>query len=216
MNDETGDRPSANPTLTRVPTGIPGLDAILKGGLFGGGIYMILARPGSGKTILGNQICFHHVATGGRALVVTLLTESHARMIARLGTLAFFDLSCVGTSMSYVTGYQDLEKGKLKGLLGLLRKTVREHKATLLMIDGLVTAGLMADSELESKKFIHELQVFVELIGCTTLLLTGAPTPTTNIRSAPWSRGSSSFAPTLWGWNRRAPSRSRNFGVATF
>ena len=31
----------------------------------------------------------------------------------------------------------------------------------------------MAESELETKKFIHELQAFVELVGCTTLLLTG-------------------------------------------
>jgi circadian clock protein KaiC len=31
----------------------------------------------------------------------------------------------------------------------------------------------MSESELEIKKFIHELQVYAELVGCTTLLLTG-------------------------------------------
>jgi circadian clock protein KaiC len=50
----------------RVPTGIPGLDAILRGGFFRGRIYMILAPPGVGKTILGNQIGFRHVASGGQ------------------------------------------------------------------------------------------------------------------------------------------------------
>ena len=55
-----------------------------------------------------------------------------------------------------------------------MRSLVREHKATLLVIDGLVTAGTMARDDIELKKFIHELQVFVELVDCTTVLLTGA------------------------------------------
>ena len=73
-------------TLERIPSGVPGLDAILRGGFFRGGVYLVVAPPGSGKTILGNQICFRHVAAGGRALFVTLLTESHARVITTLQT----------------------------------------------------------------------------------------------------------------------------------
>ena len=74
-------------TLERVPTGIPGFDTILQGGFFRGGVYMVLGRPGAGKTILGNQICFGHVAKGGRAIFLTLLTESHGRLIAQMSTL---------------------------------------------------------------------------------------------------------------------------------
>ncbi len=74
-----------------MPTGVPGLDLILRGGLFRGGVYMLLAPPGSGKTILGNQIAFHHVASGGRVVYVTLLTESHARLFASIQHFAFFD-----------------------------------------------------------------------------------------------------------------------------
>jgi circadian clock protein KaiC len=172
MNDTPDDSASANP-LERVPTGVPGLDVVMQGGFFRGGVYMFLARPGAGKTILGNQICFRHVAAGGRALIVTLLTESHSRLIAQLQNFSFYEPTCVGSTLSYVAGYQVLEKDKLKGLLVLLRTIVREHRATLLLIDGLVTVGSLADSELETKKFIHELQVFAELVGCTTLLLTG-------------------------------------------
>jgi circadian clock protein KaiC len=169
---EHGD--STSSVLTRVPSGLPGLDTILYGGFFRGGVYMVVAPPGSGKTILGNQICFGHVARGGRALYVTLLTESHARMLASLAPMAFFDATRVGAALSYVTVYQALEKEGLQGLLGDLRHLVRDRKATLLVIDGFITAGALAPSDIETKKFIHELQVFVELVGCTTLLLTGA------------------------------------------
>ncbi|MEO8797744.1 MAG: ATPase domain-containing protein, partial [Polyangiaceae bacterium] len=157
----------------RVATGVRGLDTILRGGLFRGSVYLLQANPGSGKTILGNQICFNHVATGGRAVFVTLLTESHSKLLAQLENLGFFDPKVVGDALTYVTAYQALEKDNLKGLLILLRKIVRDHDATMLVVDGIVTAGAMAESGVEVKNFIHELQAFVELVGCTTLLLTG-------------------------------------------
>ena len=119
----------------RVQTGIRGLDTILRGGFFQGSVYLVQANPGSGKTILGNQICFNHVAKGGRAVFVTLLTESHSKLLAQLENLAFFDASVIGDKLTYVTAYQALEKDKLKGLLVLLRKIVRDHDATMLVID---------------------------------------------------------------------------------
>lgn len=157
----------------RVGTGVRGLDTILSGGFFPGNVYLVQANPGSGKTILGNQICFNHVASGGRAVFVTLLTESHSKLLAQLESLAFFDPKVIGDTLTYVTAYQALESEKLRGLLVLLRKIVRDHDATVLVIDGIVTAGAMAESGVEVKKFIHELQAFVELVGCTTILLTG-------------------------------------------
>lgn len=39
--------------LTRVPSGVRGLDDVLRGGFFGGGLYIIEGPPGAGKTILG-------------------------------------------------------------------------------------------------------------------------------------------------------------------
>ena len=165
---------SKMPVPARLLTGVPGLDVILGGGLFRGGVYMVIGSPGVGKTILGNQLCYRHVAQGGRAIYLTLLSESHARLISHQSALEFFDGQCIGVSLFYISGYEALAKEKLKGLLDLVRSLVREHKANLLVIDGLVTAGAMAQDDIELKKFIHELQVFVELVDCTTVLLTGA------------------------------------------
>src|ERR1700759_1422494 len=78
------------PQLARMPTGIAGLDVILNGGFLRGGIYIIQGPPGAGKTILGNQVCYDHVADGGRALYVTLLAENHDRMLMHMGELQLF------------------------------------------------------------------------------------------------------------------------------
>ncbi len=156
----------------RLQTGIAGLDTILQGGLIQGGVYMVLGMPGAGKTILANQACFHHVATGGRALYVTLLAESHARMIGNLRSLEFFEPSRIPSCMAYLSAYSVLEEGGLDALFDLIRKELRAHKASLLVLDGLVAAEEMASTERAFKKFIHGLQVMTGMLGCTTLMLT--------------------------------------------
>jgi circadian clock protein KaiC len=51
--------------LARLSSGVPGLDRVLGGGLFDGGVYIVEGMPGAGKTILANQICFHQDARLG-------------------------------------------------------------------------------------------------------------------------------------------------------
>ncbi|HUS16070.1 MAG TPA: ATPase domain-containing protein, partial [Chloroflexia bacterium] len=102
--------------IPRVPTHIPGLDVILQGGMLRGGIYLVSGLPGVGKTILGNQMAFQHVAAGGRAVYVTLLAETHARMIGHLRGLGFFDQTVVAEDLYYISGYGVLQDEGLTGL----------------------------------------------------------------------------------------------------
>lgn len=158
--------------LERVPTGIPGIDSILRGGLLSGGVYIIEGAPGAGKTILANQICFNHIAHGGRAAFVTLLAESHARMLQHLSTLEFYDEHAIPDRLYYVNGFAILESDGLKGIVDLLRREIRGHKATLLVLDGFATTEESAPSPREFKKFVHDLQSHATALGCTLLLLT--------------------------------------------
>ncbi|MFL5349913.1 MAG: RAD55 family ATPase [Hyalangium sp.] len=155
----------------RLVTGVPRLDFITKGGLLKGSSYTILGPPGSGKTVLANQMAFHHISQGGRALYVTLLSESHARMIDNLEEMAFFDRSVIPDKIHYVSGYSELEKEGLKGLLDMVRRAAQRHQATLLIIDGMDTAKEFARSDLSFKRFLQDLQAFTSILGCTTLLL---------------------------------------------
>lgn len=156
----------------RMPTGVVGLDTILGGGVFSGGIYIIQGAPGAGKTILGNQICFAHAAAGCNALYVTLLAESHARMIGHMRRMTFFDEGAVPDRMSYLGAFKTLEDNGLAGLLDMIRREVRTRRASILVLDGLITLHENAESDLELKKFIHELQTQAGFAGCTIFLLT--------------------------------------------
>lgn len=158
----------------RTPSGIEGLDIILAGGFVSGGITIVQGRPGTGKTILGNQMCFNHARAGGRALYVTLLAESHGRMLMHLSELAFFDQSAIPDQVFYVSAFPVLASEGLHGLLTLLRREVRAHSATMLILDGLIAAEITAVSDLEFKKFIHELQIQATVANCTMFLMTSA------------------------------------------
>ena len=158
----------------RVSTGIAGLDTILGGGVFEGGIYLIQGAPGAGKTILGNQICFAQAAAGRNALYITLLAESHSRMIGHIRRLEFFDETAIPDRMSYVGAFKTLEDDGLRGLLDIVRREVRTRKASILVLDGLITVHEKARSDLELKKFIHELQTQAAFSNCTMFLLTSS------------------------------------------
>jgi circadian clock protein KaiC len=156
----------------RLTTGVPGLDTLLHGGFVKGGVYMVMGMPGAGKTILANQVCFHHVSQGGQALYVTLLAESHTRMISNMRAMGFFEPTHIADSLAYLSAYSVLEEGGLDALLELLRREMKSHRASLLIVDGLVAAEEIAPTERAFKKFIHGLQMITGLVGSTTLLLT--------------------------------------------
>jgi circadian clock protein KaiC len=158
--------------LERVPTGIPGLDTVLRGGFLKAGIYIVRGEPGTGKTILGNQLCFNHAAAGHRAVYVTLLAETHDRMLQHMQTMSFFAPALIPDGVYYVNGFRVLEEDGIKGFIDLLRREIRTHNATLIVLDGLVVTEESSGSDREFRKFIHELQAHIAVEGCTALLLT--------------------------------------------
>lgn len=159
--------------LERVPSGVPGLDTILRGGFLRGGIFIVQGSPGAGKTILGNQICFNHVAAGGRALYVTLLAESHARMLLHIGQLGFYDEAIIPDRLYFISAFRVLEEDGLPAVLDLLRREVQARGASILVLDGFSAVEESAASIRDFKKFLHELQAQAAIADCTMFLLTG-------------------------------------------
>jgi circadian clock protein KaiC len=158
-------------SLGLVDTGVPGLDTILNGGLFKGGVYIVEGAPGSGKTILGNQICFHRAGRGDSTIYITLLAESHTRMIAHLRGMEFFRPELITSAIYYVSAFKILEESGLDGLVKSIQGAMYARNASFVVLDGLVSAEEFAPSARAFKKFIHELQTISGMTGCTVVLL---------------------------------------------
>src|SRR5215210_8895497 len=160
------------PGPPRLETGIPGLDAVLGGGLPARRTSLIAGQPGTGKTTLGNQLAYHHAAAGGRAVVATLLAETHDLMLANLASFSFFDASLVGERVTYLNLFDALEEG-LDAVSTAIRRVVRETGASLLIVDGATVIDDIAQSPLALRRFAQQLHTQAAVLGATTLLLTG-------------------------------------------
>src|SRR5215212_8901287 len=159
-------------TPPRLETGIPGLDAVLGGGLPAGRTSLIAGQPGTGKTTFGNQLAYHHAAAGGRAVVATLLAETHDLMLTNLASFTFFDPSLVGERVTYLNLFDALEEG-LDAVSTAIRRLVRETGATLLVVDGATVIEDIAHSPLALRRFAQQLHTQSAVLGASTLLLTG-------------------------------------------
>ena len=67
--------------IRRLPTGVPGLDNLLGGGLPEFSFNLIAGTPGSGKTTLAHQIMFSLATPSNRALFFTVLGEPALKML---------------------------------------------------------------------------------------------------------------------------------------
>src|SRR5271167_887116 len=67
--------------VPRSKTGIPGLDAVLGGGLVSTRLYLVDGTPGAGKTTFALQYLLEGVRSGERCLYVTL-SETQEELVS--------------------------------------------------------------------------------------------------------------------------------------
>src|SRR6202030_2749610 len=88
---------TAKVTIHKLPSGVPGLDDILGGGVPEFSFNVIAGTPGCGKTTLAHQIVFANGTPQKPALYFTILGEPALKMLRYQQQYAFFDESKMGT-----------------------------------------------------------------------------------------------------------------------
>jgi circadian clock protein KaiC len=163
MTNETG--------VPRVETGIKNLDAILRGGLPKGSVTVISGPPGSGKTILAQQICFHNATPGACALYFGTLSEPTAKTLRYLGQFGFFDPAKLVESVHFIDLGALLRTNALDEVTALFMQHVRELKPALVVVDSFKVFDDLARSPGELRRFGYELAVSLMAWEATALLL---------------------------------------------
>lgn len=188
----------------RFRTGVDGIDEILHGGLLATGVYIVQGVPGTGKTVLANQICFNEAARGGRAVYVTLLAEAHSRLMQHQSTMSFFRSDAIPEQVTYISAFEAMRAEGLAGVMRLLRSEMRQKDATLLVLDGLVglpPANGSAEAH-EVRLFVSEVQSHATMHECTTLLLTSMSAPEQSTAEQPIVDGIIVLRKTAYGARR--------------
>lgn len=112
--------------IRKLPTGVPGLDEILGGGLPEYSFNIIAGAPGGGKTTLAHQIMFANATPEKPALFFTVLGEPAIKMLRYQQQFRFFDPAKVSTCVRFI----NLSEAVLEQDLGaILTGIVAEVKA---------------------------------------------------------------------------------------
>jgi len=152
-------------------SGVAGFDEVLGGGFPRHSLYLIQGLAGSGKTTLACQIGFDHAARGKKVLILTLIAETHGKMLNHLSNFSFFDESLVGQHILFFSGYNELVKGGLNALLQLITEMLAKHGADILIVDGFRTVRDTSPTTISLSEFMLSLNSLVSSMECTTFLL---------------------------------------------
>ena len=152
-----------------LPTGLPGLDAVLGGGLDRPALALIVGAPGAGKTVLASQIIFHAARQGLQTLVFTAFSEGNDQYIAHLRSLEFFEPALLGDTVQLFT-LQSQMTAEGASPAGTIAQTIRSTGAKLVLIDGFQGAAPLLPAGQSIRALLAALAVQLRYLDATLLL----------------------------------------------
>ena len=161
------------------PSGVEGLDNILRGGFPRHCLHLITGAPGTGKTTLAMQFLLEGVKRGERCLYVTLseskqeiekVARSHGWVLSQLQLLELIPSENNLSADAQLTVFSPSEM-ELGETTEVLIAAVNEHRPQRLVIDSLSELRLIAQNALRYRRQVLALKQFFGGRDCTVLLL---------------------------------------------
>jgi circadian clock protein KaiC len=148
----------------------PDPDRILGGGLLGRSLAMVMGTPGTGKTLLAQQIAFHNAALGATALYLTGYSETHDKLLDHSRGLTFVQPELIGSRLQFGSLPDLLREGPDQTADAIVATARAEH-ARLVVLDGFRSMrGYLAD-DVAAAHFLYSLGAKLALLGATTLVI---------------------------------------------
>ena len=161
-------------TINKLPTGVPGLDDIVGGGLPEFSFNIIAGAPGSGKTTLAHQFVFANASPERPALYFTVLGESAIKMLRYQQQYTFFEPSKVPESVRFINLSQVVLEKDLGAVLAEIIKEVEKSNPAVVVVDSfrtMVRKSQGSPGELGLQAFIQQLALFLASWQATTFLI---------------------------------------------
>jgi circadian clock protein KaiC len=149
-------------SIHRLPTGVPGLDNLLGGGLPEFSFNLIAGTPGTGKTTLAHQIMFSLANADKRALFFTVLGEPALKMLRYQQQFPFFDISKINESIRFVNLSADLMDESFDRVLARIQEEVRNFNPSLVFVDSFRS---VVRSVKQGEHGVLDLQRFIQQLG---------------------------------------------------
>src|SRR6188768_2412280 len=161
--------------IRALPSGVPGLDDVLGGGIPEFSLTLVVGGPGCGKTTLGHQIMFANASTERKAIFFSIIGEPPIKVLRYQQQFTFFDHAKVDDSIRFVHLGEEAEKGGLDKVLQRIIQEVDETNPAIVVVDSfrsMMRRTLQApNGEMELQDFMQRLALHLTSCEATTFLL---------------------------------------------
>lgn len=168
--------PEERSAVRILPSGVPGLDTVLGGGLPEYSFNLIAGGPGSGKTTLAHQIVFANATVERPALYFTVLGEPTIKMLRYQRQFSFFDSELAGSAIQFINLSAEVLERDLGEVLQRIIDEVERAKPGLVIVDSFRTIGGQRGSAergtaLDLDQFVQRLALHLTSWEVTSFLL---------------------------------------------
>lgn len=149
-----------NEKIKILETGVPGLDALLGGGLPEFSFNIVGGAPGSGKTTFCQQIMFHVANNEQRALFFTAMGEPPLKMLRYQQQFDYFDHEKIEKSIRFVNLGAELLDENFDSVLARIMQEVKDFDPAFVFVD-----SFRSIINAPSTNNVSSIQKFVQILA---------------------------------------------------
>jgi circadian clock protein KaiC len=162
--------------IRSLPSGVPGFDTVLGGGVPEFSFNLIAGGPGSGKTILAHQIMFANSTVERPSLYFTVLGEPTLKMLRYQRQFSYFDPDLAGSAIQFVNLSAEVLDRNLDEVFRRIVSETERAKPGIVVVDSFRTIGgspgsTARDASSDLDRFVQRLALHLTTWEATSFLL---------------------------------------------
>ena len=159
--------------IRALPTGVPGMDEILGGGIAEFSFNVIAGGPGAGKTTLAQQILFRNASLARPAVFFTVLGEPTIKLLRYQQQFSFFEQAKMGAEVRVLNLSEEVLRGGFDAVLARIVTEVEATRPALVVVDSFRTVMARDDgsSGVEPQRFVQSLALHLTSWEVTSFLI---------------------------------------------
>ncbi len=162
--------------VARIPTGVPGLDELIPGGIPKGSVILVVGGPGSGKSIFSLQFLLNGALNYGEPGAYISMEESE-ESIRRTGEMFGWNVSELEKKGLFHVVWRDPYEVKsfAKVMGGQLYYLIKDAGIKRIAFDSITYFTLTEENRFKLRKEIAELSTRLKAVGVTSLFISEVP-----------------------------------------
>ena len=154
--------------MEKIKTGVPGLDKIMGGGIPKAQLSLITGTSGTGKTTFCTQFMHEGIKRFGDRGVYLSFEEPASSIKENVKGFGW-DLESLEKSGKF--SFIKYDPYHIEEVFDILESTVREIKATRVVVDSISALGLHVKDDSELRKMIFDLSMILRKLNCTSVIV---------------------------------------------